>query len=92
MSDLSSKIFKVLNQLDSSVANKWLEVSKDLQPSDDGRMLIKINQFFRIKFGLLPVNTINIRECLNDSDTETAWLHNFKKYVAPYVVEYGVLS
>lgn len=60
-------------------------IFQDLTTQDD---LIRLNRFWRLQLGRLPINTINERECLSDHSDFNAWLHNFREIVLPTILKY----
>lgn len=50
----------------------------------------RVNNFFRLNLGLLPVDTREARSALNFEGDFDAWSENFEDFVLPVLIERGL--
>lgn len=88
MGTLYNSVISSLNKRSSDVATKFVKHYQPTPVVTDQQ--VHLNRYLRMQLGLLPVNTIQERECLMDDVSEKEWIRLFNKHVVQTIVTYGL--
>ena len=92
MITLHERITHLINLHSTHLRHEWVVHSPILHTEGVGRDITKVNRFFRLTLGSLPVNTIDAREALYETHDVAAWLNDFECYVLPLLIKYNTVT
>ncbi len=88
MNSLYNSVVTSINKRSPDCATKFVAHYQPTPVQADA--LIHMNRYLRMQLGLMPVPTIQERECLMDNVSEKEWLRLFNKHVVQTIVTYGL--
>ncbi len=96
VTNLSHAIQQRIAAESSEIADRYAQQIGSIENLPVEVQLSSINQFWRMQIGALPQDTVSVRLCLEDAQTDRPgfdltkhiryWLENFTQFVIPVIV------